>query len=102
MDILQILKRSFKFFYNCKEENECDIFYVAGSQTLPPPLEMEEEEKILKQLKEENYCCNTEKNHSLIIKYEYYQVEDVMWLYNYKKWRNIKSIGCVKKLLVIL
>ena len=50
MNILQILKRSFKFFYNCKEENECDIFYVAGSQTLPPPLEMEEEEKILKQL----------------------------------------------------
>ena len=56
-----------------------------------------EDEKILKQLKEENYCCNTEKNHSSIIKYEYYQVEDVMWLYNYKKWRNIKSIGCVKK-----
>ena len=50
MNILQILKRSFKFFYNCKEENECDIFYVAGSQTLSPPLEMEEEEKILKQL----------------------------------------------------
>lgn len=20
-----------------------------------------------------------------------------MWLYNYKNWRNIKSIGCVKK-----
>lgn len=56
-----------------------------------------EDEKILKQLKEENYCCNTEKNHSSIIKYEYYQIEDVMWLYNYKKWRNIKSIGCVKK-----
>ena len=56
-----------------------------------------EDEKILKQLKEENYCCNTEKNHSSIIKYEYYQVEDVVWLYNYKKWRNIKSIGCVKK-----
>ena len=56
-----------------------------------------EDEKILKQLEEENYCCNTEKNHSSIIKYEYYQVEDVIWLYNYKKWRNIKSIGCVKK-----
>ena len=61
-----------------------------------------EDEKILKQLEEENYCCNTEKNHSSIIKYEYYQVEDVIWLYNYKKWRNIKSIGCVKKILVIL
>lgn len=55
------------------------------------------DKNILKELKSENYCCSTEKNHSSVIKYEYYQVEDVKWLYNYKKWRNIKSIGCVKK-----
>ena len=30
------------------------IFYIAGSQTLPPPLEPAEEEKLIKQLSEEN------------------------------------------------
>lgn len=55
------------------------------------------DEKILEEVKKENYCCNTEKSHSSYIKYEYYQTEDVTWLYNYKKWRNLKSIGCVKK-----
>ena len=33
--------------------DENQIFYVAGSQTLPPPLEPEEEEKILKKLDSE-------------------------------------------------
>ena len=51
MNIIQIIKSSLKYFYN-KEEmlDENQIFYVAGSQTLPPPLEQEEEEKILKKL----------------------------------------------------
>lgn len=54
MNIIQIIKSSFKYFYN-KEEmlDENQIFYVAGSQTLPPPLEPEEEEKILKKLDSE-------------------------------------------------
>ena len=49
-----MLKFSLKFFYN-KEENqdESEIFYVAGSQTLPPPLEPEEEEKLLNKLDSE-------------------------------------------------
>lgn len=55
------------------------------------------DEKLLKDITKVNYCCTTEKSHSSYIKYEYYQTEDVTWMYNYKKWRNIKSIGCVKK-----
>ena len=54
MNIIQIIKSSLKYFYN-KEEmlDENQIFYVAGSQTLPPPLEPVEEEKILKKLDSE-------------------------------------------------
>ena len=54
MNIIQIIKSSLKYFYN-KEDmlDENQIFYVAGSQTLPPPLEPEEEEKILKKLDSE-------------------------------------------------
>ena len=39
------------------EENEIEylpIFYIAGSQTLPPPLSPEEEEKYIKQLSEKD------------------------------------------------
>ena len=39
------------------ENNEIEylpIFYIAGSQTLPPPLSHEEEEKLIKKLSEEN------------------------------------------------
>ena len=39
------------------ENNEIEylpIFYIAGSQTLPPPLEPEEEEKFIKQLEDED------------------------------------------------
>ncbi len=55
------------------------------------------DEKMLSEIREQNYCCTKEKSHSSYIKYEYYQTEDVTWMYNYKKWQNLKSIGCVKK-----
>lgn len=49
-----MLKFSLKSFYNKEEkQDENQIFYVAGSQTLPPPLEAEEEEKLLKKLNSE-------------------------------------------------
>ena len=56
MNILQLLKISIKYFKLKPEEleNENGIFYVAGSQTLPPPLEAEEEERVLKQLETDN------------------------------------------------
>lgn len=60
------------------------------------------DEQLLKQVKEENYCCNTEKSHSSHIKYEYFQTEDVTWMYNYKKWRDLTTIGCVKKTITNL
>lgn len=56
MNILQVLKSSINIIYvKCinKEEDsieEIPIYYIGGSQTLPPPLTPEEEEKILKQL----------------------------------------------------
>ena len=56
MNILQLLKASIKYLkykpYDIEEED--GIFYVAGSQTLPPPLEADEEEKILNKLESEN------------------------------------------------
>ena len=56
MNFLQLLKDSIKCFKLKQEyfENENGIFYVAGSQTLPPPLEGEEEEEILKKLENED------------------------------------------------
>ncbi len=55
MNIIQMLKFSVKYFYN-KDTliNDNQIFYVAGSQTLPPPLEAAEEEKLLEKLDSED------------------------------------------------
>ena len=56
------------------ENNEIDylpIFYIAGSQTLPPPLEPKEEEKLIKQLsKEDNLNARqtlVERNLRLVV-----------------------------------
>ena len=50
MNVLQMLRSSFNHIYakyinNSQELEDISIFYVAGSQTLPPPLEPEEEEE---------------------------------------------------------
>ena len=54
MNIMQILKYSITSMYTKylkKEDLEDDsIFYIAGSQTLPPPLEKEEEEEYINKL----------------------------------------------------
>jgi len=60
MDILEIIKNTFKNLHKkfFEEEEEIryqlklidsSIFYIAGAQTLPPPLSQEEEMEILKQ-----------------------------------------------------
>mgnify|MGYP007135796102 CR=1 FL=1 len=54
------------------EENEIEylpIFYIAGSQTLPPPLEPKEEEELIKKLKAEmeKFKEKIEKDRRLII-----------------------------------
>ena len=56
MNILQILKESISTIYvkyidkQTEDISEMPIFYIGGSQTLPPPLEPKEEEEILNRL----------------------------------------------------
>ena len=52
MNIIQLLKTKLGYFYN-NPINENEIFYVAGSQSLPPPLDSDEEEKLINKLEEE-------------------------------------------------
>ena len=53
MNIIQLLKTKLGYF-NSNQINESEIFYVAGSQSLPPPLEASEEEEMIKRLEEDN------------------------------------------------
>lgn len=53
MNIIQLLRSKLCFFNNY-EINENEIYYVAGSQSLPPPLDAQEEEKIIKKLETQN------------------------------------------------
>lgn len=53
MNIIQLLKSKLGYFNNLNL-NDNEIFYVAGSQTLPPPLEASEEEKLINKLELEN------------------------------------------------
>jgi len=55
MDILEVLKFKIKKFLNADIMEEDSIFYIAGSQTLPPPLPAAEEEKMLKKLEENDF-----------------------------------------------
>ena len=54
MNLLQILKNSANVIYVKYIKNDdvelMPIFYIGGSQTLPPPLSQEEEEEALKKL----------------------------------------------------
>ena len=59
MNFVEKIKNSINIicakYLNDKEEIEyLPIFYIAGSQTLPPPLSSEEEEELIHQLSEEN------------------------------------------------
>lgn len=60
MNILQILKSSINTIYvkymnkDIEDIYELPIFYIGGSQTLPPPLSPEEEETILDELSKGN------------------------------------------------
>lgn len=62
MNILEMLKKGMDNINTLcakylNEENEIEylpIFYIAGSQTLPPPLDPKEEEELIKKLTEED------------------------------------------------
>ena len=47
MDIFDILKFKIRKYFSGDEDTNDGIFYIAGSQTLPPPLPTEEEEQML-------------------------------------------------------
>ena len=70
MNIIQVLKSKL-FYFNNNQTNGEEIFYVAGSQTLPPPLEAEEEEKLISELeKEDNFKARqtlVERNLRLVV-----------------------------------
>lgn len=58
MNILEILKINinniYKKYINNAEGENTEIYYIGGSQTLPPPLSQEEEEKLLEDLENKN------------------------------------------------
>lgn len=58
MDLTKIIKSinniCVKYLNKDNEEEYLPIFYIAGSQTLPPPLPAEEEEELIKQLSNED------------------------------------------------
>jgi len=43
-----------------------------------------------------NYHKTIEKAHGQIETREYYQTEDIDWLYDKKRWKSLKSIGMVE------
>ena len=53
MNIIQLLRTKLGYLNN-SQINEGEIFYVAGSQSLPPPLEREEEEKLINKMETED------------------------------------------------
>ena len=70
MNIIQLLRTKLWYFNN-SQINESEIFYVAGSQSLPPPLEAEEEEKLINRLEtEDNFEARqilVERNLRLVV-----------------------------------
>ncbi len=74
MSILQILKSSISTIYaKCIKEEEIEylpIYYIGGSQTLPPPLTPKEEEEILAKLSNGDYSVRqtlVERNLRLVV-----------------------------------
>lgn len=74
MNILRILKESINTIYakyiNKEEFGELPIFYVGGSQTLPPPLPPEKEQELINELSEgklETRQILVERNLRLVV-----------------------------------
>ena len=55
MNLLKMLKskilRIFRKYFEREQVEKFPIFYIKGNQTLPPPLDIEEEEKLIRRLK---------------------------------------------------
>ena len=70
MNIIQLLRTKLGYFNN-NLISETEVFYVAGSQSLPPPLDAEEEEKLVSKMEiEENFEARqilVERNLRLVV-----------------------------------
>ena len=70
MNILEIIKNLYSRYINKEEFEANSIFYIAGSQTLPPPLSNEEEDEMLERLSkndEEARKTLVERNLRLVV-----------------------------------
>ena len=73
MNILQLvkgkIKKIFQKYFGRDKITKFPIFYINGSQTLPPPLEPQEEEKILRNLNESDNAKQVlvERNLRLVV-----------------------------------
>lgn len=70
MNILEILNNLYLKYIRREAKDTEDIFYIAGSQTLPPPLEPKEEEEVLKRLAEKDMEARqtlVERNLRLVV-----------------------------------
>ena len=50
LNLIQILNNLYVKYLKKENTDLTSIFYIAGSQTLPPPLDQKEEEEVLKRL----------------------------------------------------
>ncbi len=55
MNILDMLKTKIKNYLNTNLIEENSIFYIGGSQNLPPPLQADEEEEMIKKLSDNDF-----------------------------------------------
>ena len=70
MNILELIKNNFLKYILRDDGQEDEVYYIAGAQTLPPPLEPEEEEKYLKKLSEKDMEARqilVERNLRLVV-----------------------------------
>ncbi len=70
MNILKILNNLYVKYIQKETIDTDNIFYIAGSQTLPPPLEPDEEEEVLKRLAKQDLDARqtlVERNLRLVV-----------------------------------
>lgn len=72
MNILKVLKSSIETLYikYLNKEDTDSIYYIAGAQTLPPPLNPEEEDELINRLSENNLDARqilVERNLRLVV-----------------------------------
>ena len=113
MNFIEIIKKSLSNLYAKYIDKNLDdeilpIFYVAGSQTLPPPLSAEEEEEIIKKLdteeKENARKILVERNLRLVVyiakKFENtgIGIEDLKWIGTIGLMKSVNTFKFEKKI----